>query len=192
MISLELLFVIIAALLILSILASKLSVRVGVPALLLFIVIGMAIGSEGIGGIAFDDPALTQSIGVTALVFILFSGGLDTAWEKVRPILKEGLLLATLGVGITTILMACFANAFLGFGWAEGLLLGATVASTDAAAVFAVLRGKNVNLKGSLAPILELESGSNDPMAIFLTLGLIEWISHPDTPLLSLAGEFIW
>jgi potassium/hydrogen antiporter len=192
MISLDLIFIIIAALLILSILASKLSVQMGVPALVLFIAIGMAIGSEGFGGIAFDDPALTQSIGVTALVFILFSGGLDTGWEKVRPILKEGLLLATLGVAITSVAMAWFANTFLGFGWAEGLLLGATVASTDAAAVFAVLRGKNINLKGSLAPILELESGSNDPMAIFLTLGLIDWISHPETQILALLGQFAW
>lgn len=187
----HMLFLIIAALLVLSVVISKLSVRIGVPVLLVFILIGMGIGSEGLGGITFDDPELTQSVGVVALVFILFAGGLDTQWQTVRMAIKEGVLLSTIGVGITALAVAWLAVTFMGFTWLTGILLGATMAATDAAAVFSVLRGKGVELKGKLKPILELESGSNDPMAVFLTLGMIQWISTPDTQITDLLGMFI-
>ncbi len=178
-------------LLLLSVLVSKISDRFGVPALLLFLVLGMLAGSDGPGGIFFDDPAAAQLIGVVALVQILFSGGLNTEWDHIRPVLKEGLLLATVGVLITAFVTGLFATLLLGFSLLEGLLLGAIVSSTDAAAVFSVLRSKGVSLKGQIQPLLELESGSNDPMAIFLTVGLIQLLTQPDSSSLGLFGLFV-
>lgn len=186
----ELVLVGIAALLLLSVLVSKISDRFGIPALLLFLVLGMLVGSDGPGGVYFDDPALAQSIGIVALVLILFSGGLSTEWQQVRPIVKEGLLLATFGVFITAIIVGLFASLVLDLPPLVGLLLGAIVSSTDAAAVFAVLRSKGVSLKGKLKPLLELESGSNDPMAILLTIGLIQLITQPELSPLRLLGLF--
>ncbi len=180
-----------AIFLLLSIFASKAAVRFGVPALLLFLGLGMLAGSDGPGGLHFDYPWFTQSIGVLALAFILFSGGLDTPWQHVRPILKPGLILSTLGVIITALSIGWFTSTFFGFTWLEGILLGTIISSTDAAAVFSVLRGQKVNLKGHLQPLLELESGSNDPMAVFLTIGMIELIEHPDQSVISLVPEFL-
>jgi cell volume regulation protein A len=171
----------VALLLLTSVLVSKISDRFGIPALLLFLILGMLAGSDGPGGIYFDDPGLAQSIGVVALVLILFSGGLDTEWTQVKPVLKEGMLLATLGVLLTAVVLGVCAAPLLNLTWQEGLLLGAIVSSTDAAAVFSVLRSRGISLKGKLKPLLELESGSNDPMAIFLTVGLIQWLTQPST-----------
>jgi cell volume regulation protein A len=187
----EYLLVIASILLLTSVLVSKISDRFGVPALLLFLLLGMLAGSDGFGGIYFDDPGLAQFIGVIALVLILFSGGLSTDWNQVRPVLKEGLLLSTFGVLITALVVGLFASALLGLSLIEGLLLGSIVSSTDAAAVFSVLRSKGISLKGQLKPLLELESGSNDPMAIFLTIGLIQLITQPDLSPLSLVVLFI-
>ncbi len=178
-------------LLLVSVLVSKISDRFGIPTLLLFLMLGMLAGSDGIGGIYFDNPAQAQFIGVIALVLILFSGGLDTEWNQVRTVLREGLLLSTLGVLITALIVGMFASALLGSSLLEGMLLGAIVSSTDAAAVFSVLRSKGIQLKGSLKPLLELESGSNDPMAIFLTVGLIRLLTVPELSPLSLVGAFI-
>lgn len=175
-----------AVLLLLSIVASKASGRLGVPSLLLFLIVGMLAGSDGPGGIHFDDPYLTQLLGVVALSFILFAGGLDTNWGSVRPVLWQGIALSTVGVFITAVLVGWFAASILNFTLLEGLLLGATVSSTDAAAVFAVLRSKKVSLKGPLKPLLELESGSNDPMAVLLTIGLISLLTRQESSLLSL------
>ena len=127
-------------LLLISVLASKISDRFGVPALLLLLVLGMLAGSDGFGGIYFDDPALAQFISIIALVLILFSGGLGTEWDEVRPVLKEGLLLSTLGVLVTAVVVGFFASVLLGLSFLEGLLLGSIVSSTDAAVVFSVLR----------------------------------------------------
>ena len=179
-----------AVLLFVSVLVSKISDRFGIPALLAFLILGMLAGSEGPGGIYFDDPALAQFISVIALVLILFSGGLSTEWDKVRPIAKESWLLATLGVFITALMTGAFASLVFKVSLLEGLLLGSIVSSTDAAAVFSVLRAKGISLKGKLKPLLELESGSNDPMAIFLTVGLIQLITHPDLSPWSLIGLF--
>lgn len=169
-----------AALLLVSILASKASGKLGVPALVLFLVIGMLAGSDGPGGIYFDDPWLAQALGVVALVFILFAGGLDTEWQRIRPVLAHGMALSTLGVLLTALLMGGFAVLVLGFTPLQGLLLGAIVSSTDAAAVFAVLRARSVRLRDPLEPLLELESGSNDPMAVFLTVALTGLLAMPD------------
>ncbi len=186
----ELLLLVVAALLLLSILASKAAGWLGVPSLLLFLLLGMLAGSEGIGGIAFDDAGLAQAIGVISLALILFAGGLETDWNVVKPTLRSGLSLATLGVVITAVLVGFFAHAFLNFGLLEGLLLGAILSSTDAAAVFAVLRGRSVHLRGKLEPLLELEAGSNDPMAVFLTIALTSLVAQPVQPLLSLVIFF--
>ncbi len=191
MISIEILLLGSSILLLLSILASKASDKIGVPALLLFLIVGMLAGSEGPGGIEFDNPWLAQSLGVTALSFILFAGGLDTDWSSIRPVLWRGLSLSTLGVLITSFLVGCFAILVLDFSLLEGLLLGAIVSSTDAAAVFAVLRSRNVGLKGELKRLLELESGSNDPMAVFLTIGLISLLVNPGLSAPSLVPMFI-
>jgi potassium/hydrogen antiporter len=174
-----------------SILASKASSRVGLPALVLFLLIGIMAGSEGIGGIAFDDAATAQSLGIVALAFILFSGGLDTEWRAVRPIAWAGVGLSTIAVVLTATTMGIAATAILGLSLVEGLLLGAIVSSTDAAAVFSVMRARGVALKERVKRVLELESGSNDPMAIFLTVGLITLIQQPDTPVLSLLPMFV-
>ncbi len=180
------LFCVAAALLILvSVYASKLSNRIGVPALLLFLFIGMLAGSEGIGGINFENYQVAGIIGDIALIFILFSGGLDTQWQRIRPILGQGVILATVGVTLTMLILGTFSwwilgsfsefkLGFEGISWLDGLLLGAIVSSTDAAAVFSLLRSNNTDLKGNLQPLLELESGSNDPMAVLLTPTLLK------------------
>lgn len=188
--SIESIFLATSVLLLLSVLASKASTRLGVPALLLFLVIGMLSGSEGPGGIEFDFPRLAQSLGVVALIFILFAGGLDTEWSMVRPVLWQGVALSTLGVGLTALLVAWFAVRILNFSLYEGLLLGSIVSSTDAAAVFAVLRSRNVSLKEPLKPLLELESGSNDPMAVFLTIGFISLLVNKEITLMDLLPMF--
>ncbi len=160
-------------LLLLSVVGSLASARIGIPALILFLVIGMTAGSDGPGGIQFDYPWVAQSLGVLALSFILFAGGYDTDWHRTRPIIRKAVPLSTLGVVITAFLVGWFANLVLGFSWLEGMLLGSIVSSTDAAAVFAVLRSRGIKLRGHLKELLEVESGSNDPMAVFLTIGII-------------------
>jgi len=175
--------IITSLLLLLSILASKISDRFGIPALLVFLILGMLAGSEGIGGIYFDNHTLAQSVGVVALSLILFSSGLSTQWQSVRPIFAWGFILSTFGVIITALVVGLFATMVLGFTLKEGLLLGAIVSSTDAAAVFSILRSKGISLKGRLRPLLEFESGSNDPMAVLLTIGMIQVITQPDASL---------
>ncbi len=189
--SIEYILIVASILLIVSVIASKASGRLGVPALLLFLLIGMLAGSEGLGGIHFDDPWLAQSLGVVALALILFSGGLDTDWNYVRPALRSGLALSTLGVLLTATLAGGFATVVLGFSFLEGLLFGAIVSSTDAAAVFSVLRAKGLSLKGQIEPLLELEAGSNDPMAVFLTIGLTGVLMNPNASLIGLIPMFL-
>lgn len=186
----EILLLIFSSLILFSITIAKFSDRIGVPALLLFIIVGMVAGSEGPVGIYFDDAALAQSIGIIALIFILFSGGLDTNWQDVKPIVYPALSLATLGVLLTAILMGIFVSLLFDISFVWGLLLGAIISSTDAAAVFATLRIRNVSLKGKLKPLLELESGSNDPMAVFLTIGCIELLLSPDKGILDIITLF--
>ncbi|MBN8577268.1 MAG: potassium/proton antiporter [Cytophagales bacterium] len=174
-----------------SIIASKTSFKFGIPTLILFLIVGMLAGSEGPGKIYFDDPNIAQFMGVMALTFILFSGGLDTKLESVRPVLKNGLVLSTVGVLITALLVGAFTAYVLNFSIVEGLLLGAIVSSTDAAAVFSILRTRNIGLKGNIRPLLEFESGSNDPMAFFLTISFIELVLHPEASLALLIPKFI-
>jgi cell volume regulation protein A len=174
-------------LLLLSILGGKTTSRWGVPTLIFFLLVGILAGSEGIGHIPFDDMHMAQFIGISALNFILFSGGLSTDWHTIRPVLRTGLALSTLGVLLTAVSVGVFVHYLLGFTLPEGLLLGSIVSSTDAAAVFSILRGKGIGLKGALRPVLELESGSNDPMAYFLTISLTAVVKEGHFP----AGELL-
>jgi len=178
-------------LLLISIFAGKTSYKFGVPTLLLFLGIGMLAGSDGIGGIRFDDPKLAQFIGIVSLNFILFSGGLDTNWKAVKPILREGIALSTLGVLLTAVSLGTFVYFVTDFTIYESLLLGSIVSSTDAAAVFSILRSKSLALRTNLRPTLELESGSNDPMAYVLTLAFLSLVINQDKSFLSIIPLFL-
>jgi len=163
-----------------SLLAGKTSSRFGVPVLIFFLVIGMLAGSEGLGGIHFNNPKTAQFIGIIGLNFILFSGGFSTDWKAVRPILLQGISLSTAGVMITAITLGLFMWHKSNFSIFEGLLLGSIVSSTDSAAVFSILRSKKLALKSNLRATLELESGSNDPMAYVLTIAFLGLVVNED------------
>lgn len=179
-----------SVLLFISLFAGKTSFKFGVPVLILFISIGMLAGSEGIGGIYFDNPKTAQFIGIVALNFILFSGGLDTDWKSIKPVLWQGISLSTLGVMLTAFTVGLFVWAVTDFTLVEGLLLGSIVSSTDSAAVFSILRAKSLALKGNLRPTLELESGSNDPMAYILTIVFTGLVVSQDSNLLGIIPMF--
>lgn len=177
--SVEQVLVAIGILLLASVLASRASGRLGVPALVVFLGLGMLAGSEGIGGIYFDDAQLAQRLGIVALLFILFAGGAETDWSHVRDGVRPAAALATIGVLITSVVVGWFAHWIAGLSLLEGLLLGAIVSSTDAAAVFSILRSRGVRLRRDLGAVLELESGSNDPMAVFLTTAVLQMMLEP-------------
>ncbi|PTB97932.1 potassium/proton antiporter [Marivirga lumbricoides] len=178
-------------LLFISIIVGKTSYKFGVPTLILFLIIGMLAGSEGIGKINFDDPQLAQFIGIVALNFILFSGGLDTNWSTIKPVLWQGITLSTVGVLLTAVSLGSFVWLITDFTIYEGLLLGAIVSSTDAAAVFSILRSKSLGLKSNLRPTLELESGSNDPMAYVLTIAFLGLVVNQDAGWISIIPLFL-
>ncbi len=180
----------IGLLFIIGVITTKFSSRIGVPVLILYIAIGMLFGSDGLNFIYFSDYNLTQLIGMLALVIILFEGGLQTEWKNIRPVIGPSISLATLGVLITSVVVAIAAKFILGVTWLEGFLFGAIVGSTDAAAVFAVLKGQNI--KQRIGSTLEAESGSNDPMAMILTISFIELITNEQASYFSLIGTFFW
>ncbi len=186
----EYFLIIFSFLVLLSIAIAKFSDRLGMPALLLFIGIGMLAGSEGIIGIPFDSFQTAQEIGIIALIFILFSGGLETKFSSVKEVFYDAVSLSTLGVFLTALSIGLFLHFVFNFEIKQGLLLGAIISSTDAAAVFSVLRSRDLSLKGRINSALELESGSNDPMAVFLTFGIIQMINIPDTGILDITGTF--
>jgi potassium/hydrogen antiporter len=161
-------------LLLIGIVSSKFATRMGLPVLVLFLGVGMLAGEEGLGRIAFENYALAHGIGTVALGIILFDGGLRTPFGAFRVAWKPSALLATVGVLITSVVTGVAAAWILGIPLLHGILLGSIVGSTDAAAVFAILRSAGLRLEERLASTLEIESGSNDPMAIFLTVGLLE------------------
>jgi NhaP-type Na+/H+ or K+/H+ antiporter len=179
-----------AGLLIAGVVTSKTSSRFGVPSLLLFLGIGMLAGSDGIVGIEFDDFELARSFGIVALAFILFSGGLGTNYADIKPVLGPGVVLASVGVVLTAGLLGVTATVLVGLPIEEGLLLGAVIASTDAAAVFSILRSRGVRINERLGSMLELESGSNDPAAVFLTIALITVVTDGETEPLRIIGSF--
>lgn len=160
-----------------SVLVALGAARVGVPTLVAFLGLGMVLGSEGPGGIAFNNVDLARTVGVVGLVAILYEGGLSTSWRRLRPVAVPAALLSTVGVVVTALLAGLAAFYLFHLPWLAALLLGAVVSSTDAAAVFAALR--HTRIRRRLARTLEAETGLNDPIAITLTLGLIAWIQQP-------------
>lgn len=180
-----------ALLLFVSIVIARNSARFGLPMLIFFLGVGMLAGSEGIAGIQFNDPKAAQFIGVISLCIILFSSGLETDWSRVGPVLGRGLLLSTVGVALTATAVGLFVWQVTDFTLPEGLLLGAIVSSTDAAAVFSILREKNLALKPGLRPTLELESGSNDPMAFVLVIAMLELVVNSASGFTDVIQSFI-
>ncbi|MEG0815023.1 MAG: potassium/proton antiporter [Mucinivorans sp.] len=180
-----------------SVVASKASYRFGLPALLIFLGVGMLFGSDGLG-IQFSNPANAQFIGVVALSIILFSGGMDTKISEIRPILGRGIMLSTVGVVLTMLTVGGFIymisqliDGFVTFSLAESMLLAAVISSTDSASVFSILKAQKLGLKNRLGPLLELESGSNDPMAYMLTILIIEMITANSISVGSAALMFV-
>jgi cell volume regulation protein A len=171
-----------------SAIASRTSGRLGIPFVLLFMVVGVLAGSEGIGRIPFEDYRLTFRVGTVALVLILFDGGLNTSMSSIRRALAPATVLATVGVAGTAGVLALGARA-LGFPWSLSLLLGAIVSSTDAAAVFSMLRGAGIRIRQRLADLLEIESGANDPMAVLLTLAVTQALATGEAPGLRVAFD---
>lgn len=186
------LYLLIASLLLLlSVFSSKLTVKYGIPALLIFLAIGMIFGSDGFNVVYLDDYELAQNLGIAALIYILFSGGLDTNWEATRPVVIPGLLLSTAGVLISSLIVGYMASLILDISFIQGMLLGAVVSSTDAAAVFSVLRSKALGFKYQLRELIEFESGTNDPMAVFLAIGIIQYLTIPEVTWSSILLLFV-
>jgi potassium/hydrogen antiporter len=181
----------IGSLLLVTCLLASRTTKYGVPTLLLFMLVGMLAGSDGFGGIYFYDPKIAKFIGAVALSFILFSGGLGTKWTDIKPVLWQGIALSTAGVIITAIIVGLLVTIFTNFSILEGMLLGAIVSSTDAAAVFSILSSKSIGLKGSIRPLLELESGSNDPVAYILTIAFTYLLANKDATYVSLILMFL-
>jgi potassium/hydrogen antiporter len=180
------LILIAGSLLMAGIIGALLAERLRIPGLLLFLGLGMLAGSEGIGGIHFDQPGLARTLGTIALVLIIFEGGLTAGWSEIRPVLGTAASLATLGTALTAVIAGLAAKLIFGFSTLEGMLVGAAVAATDSAAIFAVLRRST--LEKRLARSLEGESGMNDPVALLLVIGFIEWIQQPGYGLADMAG----
>ncbi len=179
--SAEFILIIGSFLLLVATLSSKISTKLGIPILLLFLAVGMLAGPDGIGKIQFESASTAKIIGCITLTLILFSGGLETKFSHVKPILWNGVLLSTSGILITAFSLGYFIYLCTDFTLLEGLLVGSIVSSTDAAAVFSILRSRNIHLKNNLCPTLELESGSNDAMAYFLTVFLSSLIAGTTT-----------
>lgn len=172
------LMIICSLVLLICITSTKILYKFGVPILLIFIVLGMLFGSDGIVGIYFDNYELASDICSIELIFIMFYGGFGTNWKMAKPIAVQSILMSSLGVVITAGLTGLFSSIVFKTSLLEGLLIGAVIASTDAAAVFAILRSQKLNLKGSIASILEIESGSNDPFAYMLTIIILGLMSN--------------
>ena len=181
-----------------SILTTRAGHRFGVPTLLLFLVVGMLVGSDGLG-IEFSNPKDAQFIGMIALIIILFSGGMDTRYHEIQPVAVQGVLLATLGVLITAVITGLFIHWITGslqdsfkFSFWESLLLASVMSSTDSASVFSILRHNRIGIKQNMRPLLELESGSNDPMAYMLTIVIIQAITMQSTQWINIIGLFFY
>ena len=187
-ISTELLLLVGSLLFFISMVVGKAGHRFGVPVLLLFLIVGMLFGSDGFG-LVFENVQIAQTIGTICLAIILFSGGLDTKFEEIKPIIFPGVVLATIGVLLTALITGFFIYLLsglmfpsLGIGLVTAMLLASTFSSTDSASVFGILRSKGLILKNNLRPLLELESGSNDPMAYMLTIMFMAIIQSGDNP----------
>lgn len=178
-------------LLIVSIFANRISDRFGIPGLLLFLGIGMLAGTDGVGKIQFSNARLSNYIGTVALTFILFSGGLETKWNEVKPVVVRGSVLSTAGVFLTAFFLFVCAYYLIGLSFEVALLLSVIVSSTDAPAVFAIMRTSGMHLKTGLKPILEFESGSNDPMAVLLSMGAITILTADSYSAAAMLSDFV-
>src|SRR6516165_10466749 len=182
--------ILLGALLVLAgILSSLVALRFGAPLLLVFLIVGMLAGEEGLGGIQFNDVRTAYIVGSVALALILFDGGLRTRFTTFRSVLAPSLVLATVGVLFTAALTAPVARLLLGFDWIESLLVGAVVASTDAAAVFLLIHAHGLRLRPRIGATLEIESATNDPFAIFLTVALVEILLAVNQPWYTVLNE---
>jgi len=176
----------------LALLALRYAYRTGIPVAIFFILVGILAGSEGIGGIAFENYSFAQLVGTISLVIILFDGGFHTDRKLFRVGIRPALILSVLGTFATALLAAAFAVWVLKFGWLEGLLLGSVVSSTDAAAVFSTLRKQNLTLKKRVQAVLEIESGSNDPPAVYMTIAFTALVLRGEKPGMAfLTGFFL-
>lgn len=189
-------YIVLAAgiLIILNLMAGRFAARFGAPTLLATLAIGVAFGNGGPHDFDYNYPSVTLHLSEIALCVIIFAGGFESNWKKVRPILGQGISLATLGVVVTMFATAAMAHWLLHWPWLQSLLLGAVVSATDAAAVFSIMENSNLKLKPGTREVLELESGANDPMAFFLTLTLTAMLL-PDAPanhIFSMTGSFLW
>lgn len=151
------------------VLCNKLTNRVGIPMLLAFLGVGMLCGTDGLLGISFENDAICEQVSTVALIFIIFYGGFGTKWSEAKPVAGRSVLLSTVGVFLTAGLVGGFCHFVLHMQWLEALLTGSVLSSTDAASVFSILRSKRLNLKDGTASLLEVESGSNDPVAFLMT-----------------------
>lgn len=189
----EVILFIVSILLFFSIVLSRFTAKLGVPTLLGFLLLGLAFGNGGDFDFHYDYPAFTLHLGQVALSIILFTGGLNTEIDHIKPIIRQGLTLATLGVVITTLVGGTAIHWITSLSFPTSLLLGAIISSTDAAAVFSILESKGMKLSGKIFPTLELESGTNDPMAYFLTIALSSFILEGgDFPIWSFLGKLIY
>lgn len=183
----NLLLLLLSLVMIACILCNRLTSRTGIPVLLAFLAVGMLCGTDGILGIDFENYAMTETLCTVALIFIIFYGGFGTKWSAARPVAGKAVLLSTLGVFLTAMTMGTFCHFALHTGWLEGMLIGAVLGSTDAASVFSILRSKKLNLKYGTASLLELESGSNDPVAYLMTVVILTLMTSDLT-----AGRLIY
>ncbi len=179
-------------LLLLCVFANRISDSFGIPALLIFLGVGMLAGSDGLDLLDFHDAALSNHIGTIALSFILFTGGLETQWNKVKEVIARGSVLSTLGVVLTAIFLFVCTYFVLGIPFEISLLLSVIVSSTDAPAVFSILRSSKTKIRPHLQSILEFESGSNDPMAVLLSMGAITMLSSPHFKILEAGQMLLW
>ncbi len=183
----NLFLILIAVVILASIWLNNISSKIGIPALLAFILLGMLFANTGLWPVEFDNYVLAEETCTIALIFIMFYGGFGTRWEAVKPVVWEAGLLASVGVVLTAGLVGVFCHYVLHWGWLQGMLFGAVVSSTDAASVFSILRGKRLGLKNNTAPMLEVESGSNDPAAYMLTTIIISIMNGTAT-----GGAIAW
>lgn len=184
-----------AVILLVSLLLRRVSAKLGIPMLLAFILLGMLFGSDGIFKIPFDNFSMAEQICSFALIFIMFYGGFGTSWKSAKPVAVQAALLSTVGVGITAAAVGLFCYLALHISFWESMLIGAVISSTDAASVFSVLRSRRLNLKDHTAPLLELESGSNDPFSYMLTIVVLSVLNGEGQSwqfLLAVAGQVVF
>ena len=166
-----------ACVLLSCVIANRFSNKIGIPALLFFMALGMLFGSDGLFKISFDNYYVTNEICTIALIFIMFYGGFGTKWDTAKTVAVKSVLLSSVGVIVTAFITGVFCYYILNFPMLDSFLIGSVISSTDAASVFSILRSKNLSLKDGTAPMLELESGSNDPMAFMLTMITLGFMS---------------